>query len=169
VAINISGRVIELTDLANLVSEAVALSGISSELIEVELTESVLMEGGARTRRLLEQLRSQGVRVSIDDFGTGYSSLAYLKALPIDVLKIDKSFVSDVCTDPNSAIIARTIISMAHNLGLSVVAEGVETIEQRDFLRKERCEVLQGYLFSYPLPREKVLELLASAPLLALV
>ncbi|HJV93703.1 MAG TPA: EAL domain-containing protein, partial [Azonexus sp.] len=162
VAINISGRVIELTDLARLIGEALAQSGINPELIEAELTESVLMEGGERTRQLLEELQTLGVRISIDDFGTGYSSLAYLKALPIDVLKIDKSFVNDVCSDPSSATIARTIIAMAHNLSLRVVAEGVETAAQRDFLRDEQCETLQGYLFSRPLPQERVLELLAA-------
>ncbi len=162
VAINISGRVIELADIAELIGNALSQHGIGPHLIEAELTESVLMEGGERTRLLLERLRILGIRISIDDFGTGYSSLAYLKALPIDVLKIDKSFVNDVCSDNSSATIARTIIAMAHSLGLSVVAEGVETPAQRDFLRAERCETLQGYLFSRPLPPEQVIDLLAA-------
>lgn len=166
VAINISGRVIELTDLEKLLNETIVESGISPALIEIELTESMLMEGGEKTRRLLEQLRALGVRIAIDDFGTGYSSLSYLRALPIDVLKIDKSFVSDICIDQSSATIARTIIAMAHNLGMSVVAEGVETAAQRDFLRDAQCEVLQGYLFSRPLPVAEVLELLAIKALL---
>ncbi|MBK1679871.1 putative bifunctional diguanylate cyclase/phosphodiesterase [Rhodocyclus tenuis] len=162
IAINISVRVIELADFAQLLGRALSDSGVSPALIEVEITESVLMEGGEKTRQLLKQLRTLGVRVAIDDFGTGYSSLAYLKALPIDVLKIDRSFVADVCNDLNSATLARTIIAMAHNLGLTVVAEGVETEAQRDFMRTEHCEILQGHLLGRPMPQEQVIELLAT-------
>jgi EAL domain-containing protein (putative c-di-GMP-specific phosphodiesterase class I) len=118
----------------------------------VELTESLLLSDVDDAIAKMTELRSIGVGFSLDDFGTGYSSLSYLKRLPLDQLKIDQSFVRDVLTDPNDAAIARTILSLAHSLDLGVVAEGVETEGQRDFLLLSGCKAFQGYLFGRPVP-----------------
>ncbi len=109
---------------------------------------------------VLRELRQMGVQIAIDDFGTGHSSLSYLSRLPIDVIKIDQSFVQNLTTDPSGAAIARSIIVMAHNLKLKVIAEGVETEEQLAFLKKRRCDEMQGYLFSKPAPAETFEEML---------
>ncbi len=122
--------------------------------LELEVTESVVMESPERFIGVLSELHCLGVPIAVDDFGTGYSSLSFIKRFPIDVLKIDKSFVRDIGTDPSDAAICQTIIDMAHNLGLSVVAEGVETAEQAAFLLGYGCDVFQGYLFSKLLPPE---------------
>ena len=120
--------------------------------LELEVTESLLMESGSEALETLARLRRTGIRVAMDDFGTGHSSLAQLKRMPIDRLKIDRSFVRDIPEDPNDEIIARTIIAMGHGLDLAVVAEGVETGVQKDFLIREGCDHLQGYLIARPLP-----------------
>ena len=119
--------------------------------LSIELTESVMMENAEATIRTLQQLKDLGIKISIDDFGTGYSSLSYLKRLPIDTLKIDQSFVRDIPADSDGAAIAILIISMAHNLGLKVVAEGVETGEDAAMLRDMGCDEAQGYFFARPL------------------
>jgi EAL domain-containing protein (putative c-di-GMP-specific phosphodiesterase class I) len=118
------------------------------------------MQSGGNTIAILEELRAMGVRLSLDDFGTGYSSLSYLKRFPINTVKIDRSFVNDILTDPNDAAITSAIIAMSHSLNLSVIAEGVETAEQLAFLRERGCDEYQGYYFSKPLPPEEI-ELLA--------
>ncbi|MBV5325317.1 MAG: EAL domain-containing protein, partial [Rhodospirillaceae bacterium] len=113
-----------------------------------------------RSRALLVELRARGIRVAIDDFGTGYSSLSYLKLFEIDRIKIDQSFVKDIETDPDDAVIVAATIALAHSLGLAVVGEGVETAAQRDFLRAKQCDEAQGYLYARPLPLEQFVELL---------
>ena len=133
---------------------------MDAKYLEVELTESTLMENKDIAKSILERLKEMGLTIAIDDFGTGYSSLAYLKSFPIDILKIDRSFINDIITDPNDAAITRAIVAMAHGLELKVVAEGVETEEQLKFLQAIGCNQYQGFLFSRPLPAAELAALL---------
>jgi EAL domain-containing protein (putative c-di-GMP-specific phosphodiesterase class I) len=131
-------------------------TGLDPGLLELELTEGVLMAQTERTVKTLKALKGMGVRLAIDDFGTGFSSLSYLKRFPLDVLKIDRTFINDITTDPDDAAITLATIEMAHTLKLQVIAEGVETRAQLDFLVKNNCELYQGYLFSPPVPPEEI-------------
>ncbi|MBI5108580.1 MAG: EAL domain-containing protein [Rhodocyclales bacterium] len=142
----------ELPALCRRLLDAVDLD---ARWIELELTESLLMETPERTIAQLQELNDAGIKLAIDDFGTGYSSLAYLTQLPLSYLKIDRSFVNHVCTEPNSAAVARAIIGLAHSLRLTVIAEGVETAAQLGFLRKVDCDEMQGFYFSRPLPADQ--------------
>jgi diguanylate cyclase (GGDEF)-like protein/PAS domain S-box-containing protein len=159
-AVNISARQFQEKNLVATIAAAVDESGIAADLLELELTESVIMRDAPEAARRLKELTALGLRLAIDDFGTGYSSLGYLKAFPISTLKIDRSFVRDVDRDPNSAALAQAIIALASSLKHKVVAEGVETREQLDLLRACGCQELQGYVFSRPLPPEELLALL---------
>ncbi|MBS1191862.1 MAG: diguanylate cyclase domain protein [Rhodocyclaceae bacterium] len=152
VAVNVSAAQLRSPTLVDSVERALAEHGLSGGDLELEVTESVAMHDPEASIRQLVSLRDLGIRLAIDDFGTGYSSLSYLKRLPIDSLKLDQSFVRDIETDPNDVAICAATIALAHTLGLTVVAEGVETPAQRDFLITQRCDFLQGYLFSKPLP-----------------
>jgi diguanylate cyclase (GGDEF)-like protein/PAS domain S-box-containing protein len=152
VAINLSARQFASKDLAQRFEAILDFYQVDPRCIELEITESALMTDPEAARRMLDYLKALGVRLAIDDFGTGYSSLAYLKRFPIDTLKIDASFVRDVTTDADDAIIARTVIAMAHNMRLTVVAEGVETAEQLAFLAEHGCDQYQGYYLSRPRP-----------------
>ncbi len=151
-AVNVSANQFRLPNFVEQVLATINTSGAKPDRIKLELTESLLLDNAEDIIFKMNTLKMIGVRFSLDDFGTGYSSLAYLKRLPLDQLKIDKSFVCDVLTDPNDAVIARAIIALSHSLGLAVIAEGVETHEQRQFLASAGCLVYQGYLFSRPLP-----------------
>jgi diguanylate cyclase (GGDEF)-like protein len=151
IAVNLSARQFQEPNLVSQVKRALRATGLEARFLELEITESVAMQSAESTLRTLTELKGLGVRISIDDFGTGYSSLAYLKRFPIDTLKIDQSFVSDIGTDADDSAIASAVIAMAHGLGLRVVAEGVEREEQLEFLRRQRCDHYQGYLFSRPL------------------
>jgi diguanylate cyclase (GGDEF)-like protein/PAS domain S-box-containing protein len=153
-AVNVSSRQFQYGDLAGKVAGILAETGLPAERLELELTESVLMQHQQQAADILDQLRRLGVRIAIDDFGTGYSSLAYLKGFPIDILKIDKSFVNDIPRHQDDMEIAATIIAMAHTLRLQVLAEGVETQAQLDFLKGKGCDRYQGYLMSQPLPAD---------------
>ena len=153
-AVNLSPHQFHHKDIAASVSQALLDTGFPAERLELELTESILIKRENDAVEKLHQLRTQGIRLAIDDFGTGYSSLSYLKRFPIDVLKIDKSFVHDIPLDKDDMEIASTIIGMGHNLGFKVLAEGVETIEQLEFLRAQGCDMYQGYLKSPPLAAE---------------
>lgn len=155
VAVNLSARQFQLRDLKNIVALALEETGLDPHCLHLEITESVAMQDAEYTISLLRELREMGVQIAIDDFGTGHSSLSYLTRFPIDVLKIDRSFVTDLTTDPNDAAIASTIIAMAHNLNLKVIAEGVETKEQLAILWQHQCDEMQGYLFSKPVPAEE--------------
>ncbi|WP_158568822.1 MULTISPECIES: EAL domain-containing protein [unclassified Duganella] len=151
VAVNLSARQFRDADLVRVVETALAASGLPPGLLELELTESMLMHDARRTQRTLAALKSLGVRLAVDDFGTGYSSLSYLKSFPLDYLKIDRAFVAGLPDDRNDGAIVRAIIAMAHTLGLKVIAEGVETAGQLDFLRTQRCDEVQGFFYSRPL------------------
>ena len=166
VAINVSARQFAHGDFAEMVRRSSVAAGIEPQLLELELTESTLMSHAEDTVGILRTLKQTGVALSVDDFGTGYSSLAYLKRFPLDTLKIDRSFIRDATTNSNDAAIVKAIIRMAHELDLKVVAEGVETQAQLEFLRRRGCDEIQGYLFSKPLGADAFADYLrAGAPL----
>ena len=150
-AVNVSARQFRHPDFIKQVAGMIERTGIPPQQLELELTESMLVDDVEDTIAKMNHLKARGVRFSLDDFGTGYSSLSYLKRLPLDQLKIDQSFVRDVLTDANDAVIARTIIALGQSLGLAVIAEGVEQEAQRAFLAHNGCSYFQGYLFSRPL------------------
>jgi diguanylate cyclase (GGDEF)-like protein len=152
VAVNLSVKQLLKKDFASTVEQVLADTGLAPSLLELEITESTLMENAQDTLTALHRLRSLGVRLSIDDFGTGYSSLSYLKRFPVDIIKIDRSFVRDVSHDADDAAIITGIIALAHSLRLNVVAEGVETESQLRFLREQSCDMQQGYYLSPPVP-----------------
>ncbi|OOG44008.1 GGDEF domain-containing protein [Polaromonas sp. A23] len=156
IAVNVSVRQFRHSDFVDLVMAALKETGVSPHKLKLELTESLLADDIEVTISKMAALKDMGVTLSIDDFGMGYSSLSCLKRLPLDQLKIDKTFVTDILRDPNDAAIARTIIGLAQSLGLGVVAEGVETEAQRDFLSRHGCECYQGYLFCKPLPIDEL-------------
>ncbi len=154
VAVNLSARQFKQTGLVEMVEEVLAETGLDPRYLELELTESILLEHTEESLATLRRIHDMGIHLALDDFGTGYSSLSYLKRFPIDSLKIDRSFIRDVTTNPDDATIAQTVIAMAHSLRMTAVAEGVETEEQLAFLRSHQCDQMQGYYFSRPLPPE---------------
>ncbi|MDC0434955.1 EAL domain-containing protein, partial [bacterium] len=149
-AVNISSRQLEDGHLPGYIRKLLVAESIEPHELELELTESCLMKNPVYAISLLNELNDIGIYLALDDFGTGYSSLSYLKKVPIQTLKIDKSFVRDILTDQNDRAIATTIIAMAKSLELKVIAEGVETEEQLKFLQQSRCDYIQGYYFSKP-------------------
>jgi len=155
ISVNLSARQFSKEDLLSSIEYIVNEFDMNPHNLELELTESLIMPNAEDSIETLQALKKQGVQISIDDFGTGYSSLSYLKRFPIDVLKIDRTFIRDVTTDLNNRALVAAIIAMAHNLNIEVVAEGVETQEQLGFLREHQCDYLQGFLFSKPIPAQK--------------
>jgi len=151
VAVNLSPRQFQHGDFVARVEEILSAADLPAEYLELEITETSAMEHAGESINLMNRLNSMGVSLAIDDFGTGYSSLAYLKRFPIQKLKIDRSFINDVATDSNDAAIAKSIISLAHNMGLKVVAEGVEDKHQMEWLRARGCDQAQGYYYSQPI------------------
>ena len=162
IAVNVSAVQFRGPHLVGTVAQALGSSGLKPQHLDLEITESALMQDMETAIATLRALKQMGVRVSVDDFGTGYSSLAYLKRFPIDTLKVDRSFTRDVTVDREDAAIVRAIITLAKSLDLMVIAEGVETSDQLDFLRREQCDCMQGYLFSKPLDPALLLKLLTS-------
>ena len=159
-AVNVSARQLAEPDFVQGVADVLADTGLAPQCLELELTESAVMDDVAHATAVMHELKKLGVKLAIDDFGTGYSSLAHLKRFEIDVLKIDQTFVRDLADDPDDAAIVTTIIALAENLGLEVISEGVETQQQLDFLHRHGCIHMQGYFFGRPLPAEAFLALL---------
>lgn len=157
VAVNVSAHQFLRADFVATVAAVLAKTGANPNRLKLELTESMLVDDMESIIAKMNQLKAQGVGFSLDDFGTGYSSLSYLKRLPLDQLKIDQSFVRDVLTDPSDAAIARTVVALGHSMGLRIIAEGVESAGQYDFLAAAGCDAFQGYYFSKPLPVEALL------------
>jgi EAL domain-containing protein (putative c-di-GMP-specific phosphodiesterase class I) len=157
IAVNLSARQFRDKGLVAMIRQVLVENNVAAEMIELEITESCVMEDPEEALLTLEIFHEMGIRIAIDDFGTGYSSLSYLKRFPLDVLKIDQSFVADIPTDEDDAAIIDTIIAMGHRLKLSVTAEGVETEAQADFLRTHGCDNVQGYFYDQPMPSEDLL------------
>jgi diguanylate cyclase (GGDEF)-like protein len=155
-SVNLSGRHFHYVNLPETIASALAESGMEPRHLELELTESAMMRDAAAAIRIVDRLKSLGVRLSLDDFGTGYSSLAYLSRFAIDLLKIDQSFIRDVTSNPVNASIVTATIAMAHKLGKNVIAEGVETEAQMAFLRRHDCDEIQGFFFSKPVPPDQL-------------
>ncbi len=151
-AVNVSSRQFRHPQFVDQVLEVLERTGANPHHLKLELTESVLVDDVETTISKMTQLRDSGLTFSLDDFGTGFSSLSYLKRLPLDQLKIDQSFVRDLMTDQNDAAIALAVITLGHALGLTVIAEGVETQAQRDHLHGQGCDAYQGYLLGRPMP-----------------
>ncbi|MBX3661070.1 MAG: EAL domain-containing protein [Burkholderiales bacterium] len=158
-SVNLSARQLRDDNLIQVIRNALLESGLPPASLELEITESMVMSDVEKSAEILARIKKLGVRIAMDDFGTGYSSLSYLKRFPIDRLKIDQSFIHEVTTDPSDAALTRAIIALAHNLGIRVVAEGVETREQRDFLVKAGCDEAQGFFYGRPVPAAEFREL----------
>ena len=167
VAINISPKQFRDAHLGDKIEAALLAMRLPSNMLTLEITETVLMQDTASSEATLRQLKRLGISLALDDFGTGYSSLSYLKRFPFDRVKIDRAFVRDIANDTDDAALCKTIIKMSHSLGIMVIAEGVESEEQCQFLRKNLCDEIQGYLFSQPLPAEQIERLLREPRFLA--
>lgn len=162
VAVNVSGAQFQQSDLVGYTRKVLAETGLPARNLELEVTESAFMHDVQQTIQILNELHQMGVELAIDDFGTGYSSLSYLRQFPIDRLKIDQSFIKNALENPDDAAIARTIVALGHSLNLRVIAEGVETREQQDFLIAQNCDEVQGYRYSRPVPNEKFIDFVTS-------
>jgi EAL domain-containing protein (putative c-di-GMP-specific phosphodiesterase class I) len=163
-AVNLSPVQFRQKNVVAMVYDALQETGLAPQYLELEITESVLMESGAELGAKLAALKTLGVGLAVDDFGTGYSSLSYLKKFPITKLKIDKSFVTDIPSDAADMEITAAVVGLAKNLHLEVLAEGVETEKQLSFLNQLGCHSGQGYLFSPPLPEARIEEILPESP-----
>jgi len=160
VSVNLSARQFADPRLVDMVATTLAITGLPACALRLEITESVLMDRAETSIRLMDRLKALGVQIQVDDFGTGYSSLGYLHRFPIDALKVDASFVSQLEVDPENREIVKTIVALAKNLRMGVVAEGVESAGQQAFLRRLGCETMQGFLFAGPLEPEQIEQLL---------
>jgi EAL domain-containing protein (putative c-di-GMP-specific phosphodiesterase class I) len=154
-AVNVSPRQFQQKNLLSSVMEALEETGLSAADLELELTESSIMRNAKLAAEILHELKDRGVKIAVDDFGTGHSSLGYLRSLPLDVLKVDRSFVHNATTNADDAALVMAIITLAHSLRLAVIAEGVETAEHLQFLKLLRCDEAQGYLFAQAMPADQ--------------
>ncbi len=154
IAVNLSSCQFQRADILQLVKESTELSGLDPKLLTLEITESLLLSNNDKTMNTLNNLREMGIEIAIDDFGTGYSSLSYLKRFPVTTLKIDRHFINDLPEDREDADLVEAILSMSQSLKLKLVAEGVETSRQYQFLKDRNCAMIQGYFLSRPLPLE---------------
>jgi EAL domain-containing protein (putative c-di-GMP-specific phosphodiesterase class I) len=164
IAVNISSLQLRRSDFTDKLQRILRTTGLQPHYLELELTESTILHATRDVLIALQSLRAAGVQIALDDFGTGYSSLGSLRSLPIDKLKIDRGFVRDLEDDNDDAVIVEAIIALGHRLKLKIVAEGVETQKQLDFLRMEGCDFIQGYLISQPLPAQVFIEFLRASP-----
>jgi diguanylate cyclase (GGDEF)-like protein len=164
VAVNLSAYSLKDNGLCDMISQALEEARVAPQYLTLELTESAIMSDASAALKTLIQIDAMGVRLSVDDFGTGYSSLAYLKRLPVDEIKIDKSFVMDMTSNASDAVIVRSTIDLAHNMGMAVVAEGIESQKIMDALRHMNCDVGQGYFLSKPVPAAELQQWLAASP-----
>lgn len=160
VAVNVSPRQLRSGDLPQIVAGCLGEAGLAAKLLHLELTETAVLGDEVHASRLLAQLRATGVKVWLDDFGTGFSGLSHLRRVPVDGVKIDRSFVADILRDPDDLALTTAIIAMAHSLGITVVAEGVEKEGQYTLLRERGCDLAQGYWLGYPVPMREFLSLL---------
>jgi EAL domain-containing protein (putative c-di-GMP-specific phosphodiesterase class I) len=160
VSVNLSSSQFRQETLIKTISEVLHDTGLEPRYLVLELTESNLMKDAEATITMLHELKSMGLQLAIDDFGTGYSSLNYLKRFPLDTLKVDRSFVKNVTSDPDNAAITKAIIVLAHSLNLEVIAEGVETEKELVFLSSQNCDGIQGFFFSPPVPAELITQML---------
>lgn len=170
VAVNVSARQVGQGDIAASLGRALKATGMDPALVTIEITESLLLSSAEEVLAQLKKVRALGARIAVDDFGTGYASLSYLKHFPVDVLKIDRSFVADAHTNPEDARLIEAIIALGHSLGMKVVGEGVETLDQLTFLMERGCDYVQGYRFSPPLAADRLMEYVlgrANSPALA--
>jgi EAL domain-containing protein (putative c-di-GMP-specific phosphodiesterase class I) len=164
VAVNVSARQFRQRDLLAMIRQAIASSGLQAHHLVVELTESVVMSNADRSTAILDELHRCGLQIAVDDFGTGYSSMSYLKRFPVSKLKIDRSFINDLGSNAKNDSIVKAMIDIAHGLGMSVVAEGIETTAQLSCLYAFGCDQYQGYLFSRPLNAVDVAAVLHRKP-----
>jgi EAL domain-containing protein (putative c-di-GMP-specific phosphodiesterase class I) len=160
IAVNLSTSHLENRKLTKVVAQALQNAGLEPQYLELEITESKIMKNPVTSILVLNELKAMGVRIAIDDFGTGHSSLNYLRQIPLDYVKIDRSFVVNITKAPHDIAIIKSIITLAHSLNLKVIAEGVETEQQLEFLRNHECDEVQGYLFSKPVPADIFTQLL---------
>jgi EAL domain-containing protein (putative c-di-GMP-specific phosphodiesterase class I) len=156
-AVNVSALQFRMSKLTMVVRQALTDAKLPAEWLELELTESLILENAEATIRAMHELKTLGITLSLDDFGTGYSSLSYLRRYPLDRLKIDRSFINEMLNYPSSAALVRSILAMAKSLGLVTIAEGVESMQQMEYLRNLGCEEMQGYLFSKPVPPNEIM------------
>jgi EAL domain-containing protein (putative c-di-GMP-specific phosphodiesterase class I) len=160
-SVNLSARQFQQQEIVTQIASMLRESGLDPACLDLEITESIAMDNAEQVLSTLTLLKNLGVRITMDDFGTGYSSLAYLKRFPLDTLKIDRAFVREMVADPKDGAVVRAVIDLAHGIGLRVIAEGVETEEQRDILRSLGCDGMQGFLFSRPISAEALRALLS--------
>jgi EAL domain-containing protein (putative c-di-GMP-specific phosphodiesterase class I) len=158
-AVNLSPVQFAAPDLVDVVQRALILSGLAPRRLELEITESLLLEHNEHTLTMLRRLRELGVRIALDDFGTGYSALSYLRKFPLDRIKIDRSFVTDIATQSDQVAVVQAVLNIARALGMTVTAEGVETPVQKEFLKSLGCDNAQGFLFGKPVPFEQLSEM----------
>jgi EAL domain-containing protein (putative c-di-GMP-specific phosphodiesterase class I) len=166
-AVNVSGRQFNTRKLQTCLESALAASGLTPRRLTLEVTESVLMQNLETTLEIMHWLEGKGIELAVDDFGTGYSSLTYLKKFPVRQLKIDQAFVRGIHQDPHDAVIVSAIIGMAHNLGMEVIAEGVEEEEELQFLKMRGCQNFQGFYFSRPRSWDEVVPMILSGKVVA--
>ena len=164
IAINLSPKQFSDPELVQSIRDILSEEDLPAHLLELELTESLLLEASEATRQQLDDLKALGLSLAMDDFGTGYSSLSYLKKFPIDVIKIDRSFIKDIPDNQDDMEITSAVIAMAHKLKLKVVAEGIETTAQVAFLRRQHCDIGQGYLFDRPIAGRELIQRLRRYP-----